>query len=203
MRAVMTGPQPMTPDCGDISLIERVAHGDEEAVAVFYHCYADAVFRFVYRRVQERYEDAEEITQDAFLAAVACAATYDRSCAVLTWLCGIARLRITDFYRRQSRRRRIPPGRLFALDERTAGGEGLVAGAGGLDDVPARLDAARLLDQTLASLSDDEREALMMRYVEELSVRDIAALMRRTEKAVESLLMRAKKKAARAATRWL
>jgi RNA polymerase sigma factor (sigma-70 family) len=203
MRAAMTEPERFASDHGDASLINWVAQGDEEAVARLYHAYADAVFRFIYRRVGESYEDAEEITQDTFLAATACAPTYDPACPALTWLCGIARLRITDFYRRQGRRKRIPPDRLLALDEQFRSSHGPQSVAHDPDDVPARLDTARMVDLTLAELRDEEREALMLRYVEELSVREIAVLMKRTEKAIESLLTRAKKKAAKVAARWL
>src|SRR5262245_66532942 len=98
------------------SLVRGVARGDEDAVALFYSQYADAVFGFVCRRVAGCYEDAEEITQDTFLAAVAYAGTYDGSCAPLTWLCGIAKVRIADFLRRRARRKRVPPGTVCSLD---------------------------------------------------------------------------------------
>ena len=57
---------------------------------------------------------------------------------------------------------------------------------GGSDDPPGLSGAAGTFDE--------EREALLLRYVEGLSVREIAVLMKRTEKAVESLLSRAKAK---------
>ena len=69
------------------SLIERVAGGQASAVEDFLRLYGSAVFRFVYRRVGERHEDAEDLTQDTFLAAVSLADTFDGSCSVMTWLC--------------------------------------------------------------------------------------------------------------------
>lgn len=116
MRGVMAEPQHAGSQLGGESLLGRVAGGDEEAVARFYDRYADAVFRFIQRRVAGCREDAEEITQDTFLAAVACAATFDGTCAPLTWLCGLARVRLADFFRRQGRQKRSPPGRVLSLD---------------------------------------------------------------------------------------
>ena len=202
MRAPMAEPQRSASQLNEGALVDRVARGDEQAVTLLYETYADRIFRFVYRRMAGCYEDAEEITQDAFVAAACCAATFDGSCTVLTWLCGIARVRIADHYRRQGRRKRVPPGKLLRLGTDAAPGEE-TAGGFGPEDVPDRLDLGRLVERAMASLRDDEREVLLLRYVEEFSVREIALLMERTEKAVESLLMRAKKKAARAAARWL
>jgi RNA polymerase sigma-70 factor, ECF subfamily len=202
MRAAMTEPQRSVSQLKEGALVDRVAHGDEQAVRLLYETYADRVFRFVYRRVSECYEDAEEVTQDAFVTAASCAATFDGSCTVLTWLCGIAKVRIADHYRRQGRRKRVPPGQLarFEDDAPAAGGD---RGALSLENLPDRLDMDRLVVRLMASLRDDEREVLLLRYVEEFSIREMAVLMNRSEKAVESLLMRAKKKAARAALRWL
>ena len=74
-------------------------------------------YRHVYRSLDERHEDAEEVTQDTFLGAISLAETYDGSCSVLTWLCGIARLRIADFLRKEGRQKRIPTDRMVSLDE--------------------------------------------------------------------------------------
>jgi RNA polymerase sigma-70 factor (ECF subfamily) len=175
-----------------------VAAGDEEALTRFYGEYADAVFRFVYRRVEGCYEDAEEITLDTFLLAVSYAATYDGSCAPLTWLCGLARRRLADFHRQRGRRKRRPPAPVLSLS-RDAGGATFGDGAD-LESVSDRLETERVLGRALAGLSEDERDILLLRYVEQFSVREIAGLVGRSEKAVESLLTRAKKKAARSVT---
>jgi RNA polymerase sigma-70 factor (ECF subfamily) len=203
MRGAMTEPRRAGADAGVGSLLRRVADGEEEAVARFYDAYADAVFRFVYRRAAASYEDAEEITQDTFLAAIACAATFDGSCAPLTWLCSLAKLRLADFFRRQSRRKRVPPGQLASLDGELGELRGPPGGIPSPEEVPHRIDVARALDRALAALAEDEREVLLLRYVEQFSIHEIGLLMGRGDKAVESLLMRAKKKAARVAARGL
>jgi RNA polymerase sigma factor (sigma-70 family) len=81
---------------------------------------------------------------------------------------------------------------LDALDEaqffRDQGGQR------GLEEVLDRILASEVVDAALSRLTDDEREALLLRYVEGFSVREIAGLMKRTDKGVESLLMRAKAK---------
>ena len=175
-----------------VALLARVAEGDEEAIARLYAEYADAVFRFIYRRVQFCHEDAEELTLDTFLLAISYARTYDGSCTQLTWLCCLARRCIADFVRRRGRKKRVPPGGLSSLHH--CGDEPVPSG---LEHLPDRLEAEQIIDQALASLSDDERDVLLLRYVEQFAVSEIAVVLGRSAKAVESLLSRAKKKAAR------
>lgn len=173
-------------------LVERIARRDDDAVELLYRSFAQPVFRFIYRRVREQREDAEEITLDTFLSVVSLAPTYRPDCSVLTWLCGIARVRIADFYRRQGRHKRIPPENLVVISEDVLAA--LPDNEASLDRIVDRIDAARLAESLMALLTEDEREALMLRYVEELSVREIATLLDRSEKGVEGLLGRAKKK---------
>ena len=187
----------------EVSLVQRMSSGEDAAVAEFYQVYSGALFHFVYRRVNEQFEDAEEIAQDTFLSALSLAETYDESCSVFTWLCGIAKLRIVDYYRHQRREKRIPLEKILTPDAETLRLlQECAPSVTSVDDVLNRLDAARLVDVMMAALSEDERESLILRYVEELSVREIAALLKRTEKAIEGLLMRAKKKAVKAAAEW-
>src|SRR5206468_12902936 len=62
-------------------------------------------------------------------------------------------------------------------------------------EIVEQLSVRELVEGILTALPEAEREALLLRYVEDLSVREIAGIMRRTEKAVESLLRRARQRA--------
>ena len=178
--------------------MQRMAHGDEPAVAEFYSAHVDAVFRFVIRRVDGRYEDAEEITQDVFVSALQLAPTYDASCSVTTWLCGIARVRLADFFDYHGRQKRIPREQLVSLDDEGVRPLPDATTDSSEEAAVSRLEAARLTQVIACALSDEEREALMLRFVDGFSIREIAVLLQRTEKAVEHLLTRARQKAARA-----
>lgn len=185
------------------ALMRSVARGDEDAVEKLYRTYADAVFAFVYRRIGGRREDSEELTLDTFLSACASAERYQGSAAVMTWLCAIARQKIADFLRRAGAQKR-QEGALSAEDIRL-----LFSGASAdwsgdasesiLADIQAKEMAAALLDL----LSGDEREAVLLRYYDEFSVREIGNLMGRSDKGVESLLDRAKRKQRQALAGWM
>lgn len=177
-------------------LVSSVASGDETAVSELYRLHGEPIMRFIYRRVKEHLEDAEEITLDTFISAIKLANGYDGRSSVFTWLCGIAKLRIVDFYRKKDCSKRIPEAMTEELDE-------LRAGTTSLDETLNRIEARRVVDTMLDQLTGDEREAILLHYVEQLSVREIAILMKRSEKGIESLLTRAKSKAKCTIGEWL
>lgn len=176
-------------------LLSAVARGDEAAVDQLFRMHGDAVLRFVYRRVEENLEDAQEITIDTFVSVLKLAGGFDPRSSVFTWLCGIAKVRIIDFYRKRDRGKRIPDAKIFELEQ-------LNAGVASLDETLDRLEARRVVDAMLEGLNEDEREAILLRYVEGLSVQEAALLMKRSPKGVESLLTRAKAKARGTMEQW-
>jgi RNA polymerase sigma-70 factor, ECF subfamily len=187
----------------EASLIKAVARGEAEAIERLYREQGDRVLRFVYRRIGGQIEDAEEITQDTFLTAIKLAATFDGSCSVVGWLYSIARIRITDHFRRIGRDKRIPVNMVQRLDDLAeAAMADLSNGSATLDQVLDRIEASRLIDELLSDLNEEEREALLLRYVEQLSVKEMATIMQRSEKGVEGLLTRAKNKPRAHIERW-
>lgn len=170
------------------ALLAAVALGDEAAVDKLFRLHGEAVMRFVYRRVEESFEDAQEVTLDTFVSALKLAGGFDPRSSVLTWLCGIAKLRIIDFYRKRDRGKRVPASMTVLLDEQATG-------TASLEHILDNVEASRVVDAMLNALTDDEREAILLRYADGLSVREASVLMNRSEKGVESLLTRAKAKA--------
>ena len=179
--------EPVLED-SELSLLRALTRGEESAARALFAAHGDAVLRFVFRRVGENFEDAEEIAIDTFVSAMKMAAGYEPRSSVFTWLCGIAKLRIVDFYRQKDRAKRVPDSMLEALDE-------LRSGQSSIDLILERIDAIKMVDAMLDTLSGEEREAVIMRYGDGLSIREIAHILQRTERGAESLLTRAKHKA--------
>ena len=185
-------------------LLHRVARGEPPAVEALLRQHGSSVFRFVYRRSGERHEDAQDLTQETFLAAVALAGTYDGSCSVLTWLCSLARLKVADHLRRQGRNKRAPESRKVEWSVVESEESGLLrVGSETSESATDRLDAAIFLDGVTAELMNDEREALLLHYVEGFSIVEMAHLFKRSAKGVESLLTRAKRRCRETAARSL
>ena len=183
-------PDDLTPPAGrdEISLVRAIARGDEQAMVLLHRAHADALFRFVYRRVDESYEDCEEVIQDTFLSVIDLAPTFGGQSSVRTWLCGIARLRTIDLQRRRARSKRAPSKLQVDMHEDMPAAD---TPATVVDD---QLAAAAIVDRLAEVLSKEEGEAFMMRHVDEFSLEEIAVLLGRSLRATEGLVYRAKQK---------
>ncbi|WP_245160752.1 RNA polymerase sigma factor [Blastococcus sp. CT_GayMR16] len=121
---------------------------------------------------------AEDLTAETFLAAVRAEADGGTPTTV-PWLIGTARHKLVDHWRRREREERG----LRLLDG------GIEAGAE--DPWDAELDALRAAE-VLDHLSPAHRSALTLRYLDDLPVPQVAALLGRTLHATEALLVRAR-----------
>jgi RNA polymerase sigma-70 factor (ECF subfamily) len=117
---------------------------------------------------------AEDLTSETFLAAVDAVRRGTVPDLTVAWLIGVARHKLIDHWRRQSRE-----------PETTDPPEPAV------DEWDVRLDQL-LAHATLAQLGPHHRGALTLRYLDGLPVREVAACLGRTEGATEVLLVRAK-----------
>lgn len=170
----------------DVSLARRVAAGDEAALEQFYANYADLLFAFVYHHLDGARQEAEELWQSTLLAALRSISTYRGQSSLFTWLCGIARHKIADHYRRQKQ-----PIEVFADMSEVE-----VASLMGTEPLPEECVMRRAtrirVVKALAMLSSDYQAALVARYVDERGVEEISHMLGRTYKAAESLLSRAR-----------
>jgi RNA polymerase sigma-70 factor (ECF subfamily) len=177
-------------------LVARVARGEEAATAELLRRYLDRVFRFVCPRVGYHEQDAEEVTQETFLSAVRLAPTFRGESGVFSWLCGIARKQVFYFHSNQRPERRGAPAHTLSWDDEEVQLLQAALDAGPLEqEIVDQMAVRELVERILLALPEAEREALLLRYVEDLSVREIGRVMGRTEKAVESLLRRARQRA--------
>lgn len=164
-------------------LMQRLARRDPDAAAEMVREYAEAVYRFIYHQVGGVVEDAEDLTQETFLAALQSAHRFRGDSRLRTWLFRIAAHKIADHWRS---RRRQPPQ--FPLEDwHPTAGEGV--------SPPAFLEETEVRDRVRAAfltLPSHYRTALVLRYVEEMPVAEMARVMERSPKSVESILIRAK-----------
>ena len=121
---------------------------------------------------------AEDLTAEVFLAAVDAVRRDQPVTVSVPWLIGVARHKLADHWRRQARDQR----RLGALaDEQSE----LV------DPWEVQLNAVRARD-TLAKLAPQHRSALVLRYLDDLPVPEVAGLLDKTVHGTEGLLVRAR-----------
>jgi RNA polymerase sigma-70 factor (ECF subfamily) len=154
--------------------------------------YLDDVFRYVARRVSRR-EEAEDITAETFAAAFESLAKFRGHCDPRLWLLGIARRKIADAFRRRQRR---PETLASEIDEHNDAAGVLPVARAGDHEEPAsafnQTEANRKIRELMATLKEEQREALLLKYVEGLSINEMAIVMGRSSTAVNSLLQRAR-----------
>jgi RNA polymerase sigma-70 factor, ECF subfamily len=172
----------------DRILVEKLLARDERAFAEFFDTYAPRLFRFAMRRAGD--EDlAEEITQTTLIAAVSKLKTWRGEASLFTWLCTIARRQLLDHWRKTGRQPELRP--LDDDPDVRAALESLASG----DRPDAALDGLRLAERVqiaLDALPDRYGDVLEWKYLQGLSVNEIAERLASTPKAVESTLTRAR-----------
>jgi len=139
--------------------------------------------RFIARKVDNPAE-VEEILQETMIAATDCLPLYSGRSSFFTWLCGIARHEIADFYRK----RKIKT----ILFSRLPWLENLASEALGPEQMLLRDEAIKKVQKSLASLSEGYQQVLRLKYYQGLSVKEIARQLNESVKAIESRLTRAR-----------
>jgi RNA polymerase sigma-70 factor, ECF subfamily len=153
--------------------------------------YLEDVFRYVLRRVL-LVEEAEDITADVFASATAGLPRFRGECPPYLWLLSIARRQIARARRQQAIRRETLASELAdEAPDAQALWEALAA-VEGPEVTVIRAETRRVLHGLIAQLNEEQREALMLQYVERLSVVEIAHVMGRSPGSVRGLLERAK-----------
>ena len=173
----------------DRALVDEMLAGGQTAFGEFFDMYFPRLFRFAMRRVGNE-DAAEDIVQATLIAAVRGLRTWRGEAALFTWLCALCRREVLAFNRRSGR----GPA-LRAMDDEPALRVQLESLASTLDNPERQLerqDLAALVHLTLDYLPERYGDVLEWKYVEGLTVAEIAARLESTPKSIESLLTRAR-----------
>jgi RNA polymerase sigma-70 factor (ECF subfamily) len=156
---------------------------DRKATAEFVDRCTDWLYPFLRRRVVPRPDVIEDILQEILLAAWQALPTYRGDSSLQGWILGIARHKIDDYYRRRIREEDISEEEDSALEPAFA-----PMPEEQLDSVAQQEKVHKIL----SNMSETYALALLARYRDEKSVREMAKLSGKTEKAMERLLARAR-----------
>ncbi len=160
-------------------VIERARAGDRAAFAELYDQHVDAVYRYVLYRVREP-SDAEDVTSEVFTRAFANIHRYRwQGKSFLAWLYTIARNAVTD--RRRRARPTVDLDNAYGIAE-----EGPTA-----HDHAVRGEQVDALRGAVKHLTTEQQEVLLMRFVENMSSRQVAKALGKNEGAVRALQFRA------------
>ncbi|HEV7648238.1 MAG TPA: sigma-70 family RNA polymerase sigma factor [Actinophytocola sp.] len=166
---------------GSWDLVHAAQDGDRSAFGRLYNRYVDVVFRYVLFRVGDR-ELAEDVTSETFLRALRRIESVSyQGRDVGAWFVTIARNLVLDHVK--SSRFRLEVATAEVDDSRPAE-------SGPEQQVLSKVTRTALL-QCVGQLGDDQRECIVLRFLQGLSVAETAKVMDRNEGAVKALQHRA------------
>lgn len=168
-------------EISDDSLITKVRQGDTEAFAHIVNRYKVQIYNLMYR-YSHTTEDAADMTQEVFCKAFERLNRYQKRTQFFSWLYTIALNYAKDWTKKKHSHRRT----LARFSSEAVNNEAMSA--------PSLLEAdqeAGSLMAALATLPDDRREMVLLRYRHERSIKELAEIFDLSESAVKMRLQRA------------
>lgn len=164
-------------------LIEEARKGDKESFARLYEEYYSPIYRFALIKLRHK-EAAEDVAQSTFAKALQSIGDYKSTGApFLAWLYTIARNLCLDYYKKKKDLlvsepdifwSELPDSYLVVKDGK-------------------REDMRQAVSRALATLSDEQREVVTLRFIEDKSYTEIADILGKSEEALRALNHRAMK----------
>ena len=157
------------------SLIRRAQQCDQVALTQIYEENFDKIYRYIVLKIGDRAE-AEDMTQQVFLNALKSISSYKyKGMPFSSWLFRIAHNQVVDYYRKKKRSVTVP------LDETIAAGY----------DNPGRETERKLeieqMTQATKQLTKAQQEVISLRFAGELSIAEVAKVMKKSEGAIKAL----------------
>ena len=160
----------------DERLLIEAAQRDPARFADLYELNFERVYAYVVKRVQDRAE-SEDLTAEVFHQALANLKRFEwRGIPFAAWLFRIAANLISDRWQRSGRE---------VTDEESIGSAQVSPAA--IEEVERRATLFRLVD----TLPAEQKRVVVLRFVEQKSIKEVASAIRKTEGAVKQLQFRA------------
>lgn len=161
-------------------ILLKLRTGDSDAFAYFYNQYVARIYRFVFMKVSDK-DLAQDMTQEIFLKVWQQMVDKKQIKSFTAFIFRIARNTVIDHYR-QKDNQSLPLEYIEDISQDQASSPD--------KHLDKHLDLKRLL-QNLQNLKDEYKEVLLLRYVEDLSIDDIAQVIQKDKNNVRVLIHRA------------
>ena len=175
----------------ELAVIRRVQRGDTDAFEALVAAYEKNVFNVALQMTGNR-EDAQDMTQEAFLKAYSSLSSFRGDSKFSSWLYRIVSNVCLDFKRRQGRR---PSSSLTMEDDE---GENIQLDIADESQSPEALLERKMTREAvragLQQLPDEQRQILLLREIQGLSYEEIGEAMGLEAGTVKSRIFRARKK---------
>jgi RNA polymerase sigma-70 factor (ECF subfamily) len=167
-------------------LTSCILQGDKNALRMFFDQYVDRLYEFVFYRCGKDPQVSEEIVQETCVAAIEGMKKFRGEATFYTWICAIARnMLATHWKNRTAKPTVVNDAKLYELLENIDANP-LVP-----EDLKDQ-GLGNLVSQVLTSLPTHYQDALWAKYVDEISLEQMAQRLGLTVNGVGSLLFRAR-----------
>lgn len=164
------------------TLMQLAKNGDSEAFGSLYKLYFIPVFRYIYLRVKSR-EETEDLAQNVFLKVFQNISNFqEQGKSPLAYFFAIARNAVINHWRKKKN---------VSIDLQTI--SEIADPAGHPHQLTEQNETAKTMRRVIQKLSDDQQEAIILKFINELPNSEIAKLLGKTEEAVRQLQCRALK----------
>ncbi len=161
--------------------VKKAKKGDAEAFGFLYDKYLDAIYRFIYLKLDNK-ADAEDLTQQVFLKAWENIDSYEiKNFPFSSWLYRIAHNLVIDYYRANSNH---PQVGLEMADKNENEDQN--------DFIEKKLQILSV-KEALKKLPQIQQSIIIMKFIEEFSNKEIAQILGKSEGAIRVLQHRALK----------
>lgn len=161
----------------DKELVEQLLSGNKTVLKRFYLEYSPRLARFVRLKVSNK-QDAEEIVQDTFVSLLEALPAFGYRSSLWTFMISIAKHEVLDYYRKKYAKKAIKY--VPFVDHFYS------------EPLYSASETREVFEQALHKLKEEERNLLLWKYEEKLSVEEIAEKLGVKIKAAESRLFRAR-----------
>ena len=176
----------VTTEPSDPELVDRMAAGDREALAIIFRRHHGTVYRFS-RQMLGSKEAAEDVTQDVFVALTRSAGRFNPAVASLsTYLYGIARNLVLQHYKRSRSRVEVN------IDVIHSEGDAALTTAEDPAESLSRIQMAQQLRLAILRLPVHYREVVVLCELNGLSYEDAASVAGCPVGTIRSRLSRAR-----------
>ncbi|MEK7114592.1 MAG: sigma-70 family RNA polymerase sigma factor [Patescibacteria group bacterium] len=166
---------------GEKQLIEQAIRGEASAFGLLYDRYQPQIYRFIYLKVSHR-EEAEDLTHQVFLKSWQTISGYEfQGFPFSSWLYRIARNQVIDYYRVKKNNLNLEEISESKIDDSSIG---IIAILDDNSDV-------KKIKEAIKQLSPGHQDVIILRFIEELSLKETASALKKTEIAVKLLQHRA------------
>ena len=152
----------------DNKIITQILNGDRQAYAYLVDKYKGAVYNLVYRMIDD-HQETEDLAQEIFIRTYASLKKYDINRILFPWLYSIA-LNVLRNYQKKRKPIQMPAENTISRNRETDE-------AHNPEIMVDRMEQSRHLAAKIQILPDRQREAVVLRYYQDLAFKDIAQIL--------------------------